>query len=208
MNLSKAAIAGIALTATIGCAGFAISARESRPVTEGTTMSVTGYDVNFTPEQAVTFPLNKIAFEGRVLGVGIPTVGRDSLDTGGTFTAVYTPVRFVVTEAFTGDVTRGQIVTIRSLGGTADGVSFVEEGKIPQSEFRRDRSMIVFAGEIGPIASDNSPAATLMSAFAVEGSEIVPVKAQPPTQGTRSANAENYRDAIRRHFNSDTSTPG
>ncbi|SCL35392.1 hypothetical protein GA0074692_4080 [Micromonospora pallida] len=137
------------------------------------TITAEPYKLDSSPESALTFFRNTNVFEGTVVSV-LPDVRvTDLLDSGQKFEAVYTPVVIRVDSVYRGDLRPGSEVTIRSMGGEADGLRYVIHNAPAKETFRPSAKLVVFGAEIDTVDSEQAPAMTPNFVYRLAGTRFV-----------------------------------
>ncbi|MBD0712240.1 MULTISPECIES: hypothetical protein [unclassified Streptomyces] len=183
-------VAAMAITMTAcaqgGSPGPERGGAPAKPVADERVVEGHSYKVDSSPEAAAAFPLNENVFEGTVQSLKPDVHAVDKLDDGSVFEVVYTPVVIKVTTVHKGTLEPGEEVVVRSMGGSADGVTYTTEEAPAKSTFARGTSLFVFGSVLEAVDSENVPAitphfvyrdsgTTLVDATYASGSQTAPV---------------------------------
>lgn len=116
--------------------------------------SVSGYPLDNAPAAAAAFSGNRVVILGTVAAIEDARWSSDDRDVG----HIYRPVRVDVIEVLRGDVP-GTNVTVRSLGGEADGVRMKFSDAAPLADVPLGTSVLLFLGDSagGDSAGDGGP---------------------------------------------------
>jgi hypothetical protein len=109
------------------------------------------YPLDNAPAAAAAFSGNRVVVLGTVAAIEPARWSSGDRDTGD----IYRPVRIDVTEVLRGDVP-GTSVTVRSLGGEADGVRMEFFDTVPLADVAVGSRLLLFLG--GEPAGDGGPA--------------------------------------------------
>ena len=153
----------VALTAfALGAAGCAGSTDTPAPATERV-IQANAYAVDSSPDSAVRFFDNAYVFEGKVTAVQPDRRVADAPAVGRALEAVYTPVTVVVERSYLGDAAVGSQVTVRSMGGRADGLRYLIDDAPSKDTFAAGTRLVIFGGPRSTL--DLEPAAAITPHF-------------------------------------------
>ncbi|WP_418956115.1 hypothetical protein [Streptomyces tritici] len=152
------------------------------------------YKVDSGPAAAAAFPMNANVFEGKVVALKPDVRAVDKLDDGSEFEVVYTPVVIRVTTVHKGTLKPGADVVVRSMGGTADGVTYRTEEAPAKETFAKGRSLFVFGGALEAVDSETAPAITPHFVYRESGAAYVDA-----TYASGSSGASVSKSTLRSH---------
>lgn len=112
--------------------------------------TVSGYPLDDAPAAAAAFPGNRVVVLGTVAAIGHARWSSADRDAG----HIYSPVRVDVIEVLKGDVPSSS-VTVRSLGGEADGVRMEFFDSVPLADVAVGTRVLLFLS--GESAGDGGP---------------------------------------------------
>ena len=113
-----------------------------------------------SPDSAIRFFDNAYVVEGTVTAVQPERRVTETLAGGRPLEAVYTPVTLVVERSYRGDAAVGSQLTVRSMGGTADGLRFTIGEAPAKDTFAPGTRLVVFAGQRSTLGLEPAPAVT------------------------------------------------
>jgi hypothetical protein len=150
----------VAVAATIALSGCGADNDPQASPSEVRTIVAYPYKIDSSVTGAVNFFNNKNVFEGTVVKM-LPDVSViDTMDDGLRFEAVYTPVIMRVDASYSDEITVGSEITVRAMGGEADGLIYVIEAAPAKSTFQVGNKLMIFAGEVSAVESETTPAVT------------------------------------------------
>jgi hypothetical protein len=155
-----AAVVGAVALGAAGCARTATSDAQGPATTGVRTIEAHAYQVDSSPDGAVRFFRNAHVFEGTVASVGTDVRVAQKLSDGRTVEAVYTPVTVKVERGYKGGAAAGSTVTVRSMGGQADGLRFVIDDAPAKATFAPGSRLLVFGGQPTTLDGEKAPAIT------------------------------------------------
>ena len=124
------------------------------------TLVVELYKLDSSVFGAVNFFNNKNVFEGTVVKV-LPNVRVvDTMDDGLRIEAVYTPAIMRVDATFSDNIAVGSEITVRAMGGEADGLNYEMDSAPAKSTFQVGNRLTIFAGEMSAVGTETAPAVT------------------------------------------------
>lgn len=97
----------------------------------------------------------------------------DISPTGGSAQAVYTPIQVRITHAMKGGLTVGQVLTLRALGGTADGLTYETDTAPRKENLHVGDSWLIVGGEPNQCTSETEIALTPSQIYIHIGGEWV-----------------------------------
>ncbi|MEV0325561.1 hypothetical protein AB0H63_03805 [Micromonospora echinospora] len=165
------ASAALAMGLLAGCGTETTGSPAAAPASR--TITAEPYKLDSSPENALTFFRNINVFEGTVVSVRPDVRVMDLLDSGQKFEAVYTPVVLRVDNVYRGDLRPGSEVTIRSMGGEADGLRYVIHNAPAKETFRSGSKMVIFGAELDTVDSEQTPAMTPNFVYRLVGTRFV-----------------------------------
>lgn len=149
-----------AVATPIALSGCGAGSTPQASPTEVRTVVVEAYKVDSSVAGAVNFFNNKNVFEGTVVKI-LPNVRVvDTMDDGLRFEAVYTPVIMRVDATYSDDIEVGTEITVRAMGGEADGLNYDMDSAPAKSTFQIGNRLTIFAGEISAVDTETTPAIT------------------------------------------------
>ncbi|MEJ3750655.1 hypothetical protein WEI85_46290 [Actinomycetes bacterium KLBMP 9797] len=151
-----AVVLGAFAVGTAGCAG---AADAPAPAAERV-VQAHAYAVDSSPESAIRFFDNVYVVEGTVAAVEPDRRVTETPPGGRPLEAVYTPVTLVVERSYRGDAAVGSRLTVRSMGGTADGLRFTIGEAPAKDTFAPGTRLVVFAGPRSTLGLEPAPAVT------------------------------------------------
>jgi hypothetical protein len=119
-----------------------------------------GYAVDSSPDSALAFFDNAYVFEGTVTAVHADRRVTDTLSSGRTIEAVYTPVTVLVERSYLGDAAAGSKVTVRSMGGKAGDLAYVIDEAPAKATFTPGTRLVIFGGVRSTLDLEPEPAIT------------------------------------------------
>ena len=110
------------------------------------TITVGVFEAPDTIEAATSFVGTELVFEARVIGTDAARMTRPGARSDDDIPSVaYAPVRVVVTRVHQGTLREGDQATLRALGGTVDGTTYVFEGAPRVDVYAPGTNFLVFA---------------------------------------------------------------
>jgi hypothetical protein len=112
-------------------------------------VTVSTYEAADTIEAAAAFVGNELIFEARVIATDAARMTRPTTrPTDDLPSVAYVPVRVVVTHVHQGEVRQGEVATLRALGGTVDGTTYLVEGAPSADVYSPGTDLLVFAADM------------------------------------------------------------
>jgi hypothetical protein len=161
-----AAVAVFSSTAITACSGAAstsgpasVVTRTASAPTAGRTIRAAPYVVYAPIGERLGSPLHRNIFTAEVLDVGRDTYVKD-LAGGMVMEAVYTPVKVKVLSVTRGNLAPGDVLVLRAMGGTAEGLTFSMEGAPDKSSFKPGGVVVAAGGDLATLDGDAMQAMT------------------------------------------------
>lgn len=171
--VAVAAVAGTLALGAAGCGRPADSAAGGPAASDVRVIEAHAYRVDSRPDDALRFFGNAHVFEGTVASVGADVRVAQRLSDGRTIEAVYAPVAVVVQRGYRGGAAPGATITVRSMGGQADGLRYVFDDAPATATFTPGARLVVFGGRLSALGGEGAPAMTPHFVYRQSGGAFV-----------------------------------